>query len=103
MIATILECGDKSPLSYGMLAKSLECAAIGAKAATSRRTPKLALPDLKEFFSSLLGRSPTNSQIQILRCQLLNPQLPIGRIVIVLPQVLSEVAFSATDPVRTFA
>jgi hypothetical protein len=39
-----LECGDLSPLSYRLLARSLACAVswyIGVKAATSRRTPNL--------------------------------------------------------------
>jgi len=48
-----LECGDLSPLSYGSIAKSLAFAVscyTGVKAATSRRTPNLALPDAQGVF-----------------------------------------------------
>ncbi len=50
-----------------------------------------------------LGRSPASTQIQVLECQLLDPQLSINRTGIVFPQVLCQVTFSAADPVGTVA
>src|SRR6266511_1904915 len=51
--------------------------------------------------SLALCPSPTISQIQVLEGQLLYRQLPAGRIAILFPQVIGEMAFGATDPVRT--
>src|SRR6185369_12697111 len=50
---SFLECGDLSPLSYGLPVKILVICGLlphGAKAATSRRTPNFALLGLSRCF-----------------------------------------------------